>query len=179
MKAASEHSHKLCIWMNMPSHHQRGFLDAICASGVDLQVFYYGQLSQYRKDMGWGADQLQSWEQYIDREAITPTLLSGFHDHVHIVPGYRDPSLRKLIRLLVRNRYRWLHWSEPAQRFCSTTRTPVLLIVTHRVHLPSGITQLPIFGSGVSQRRRSRYYRIAFLGCALRATSPSAKAQDL
>ncbi len=116
MSVTGEQVHKLCIWMNMPSHHQRGFLDAIFASGVDLQVRYYGQLTQYRKDMGWGADQLQAWEQYVDAATINAGLLQELGDYVHIVPGYRDPALRKLIRLLVRQGRRWLHWSEPAQR---------------------------------------------------------------
>ena len=102
--------------MNMPSHHQRGFLDAIHAAGVDLQVRYYGELSQYRKDMGWGAGELQQWEQSVERNAIDEEMLDRLRDYVHVVPGYRDPALRRLIRLLVRQGQRWMHWSEPAQR---------------------------------------------------------------
>jgi hypothetical protein len=41
------------IWMNMPSHHQKPFFDALRHYDVDLKVLYYGGVCKRRVEMGW------------------------------------------------------------------------------------------------------------------------------
>lgn len=45
---------KLCIWMNIPSHYQNDFFQALeNRDDVDLQVVYFDAVPQDRIEEGW------------------------------------------------------------------------------------------------------------------------------
>lgn len=105
---------RICIWMNIPSHHQSQFFDALNEKVDDLQVYYYGKISLNRSQMGWEKDiQLKDYEKYINPEEFEIDL-EQLRNYVHILPGYGHPLLLKLRNIFSKNNIKWVHWSEKA-----------------------------------------------------------------
>lgn len=106
----------LLIWMNMPSHHQSAFFQAIRDSGIDLKVCYYGALSEERRGLGWEEIQkLPQGEMFLNHEVSSLNKISDWRSRMHIIPGYGERFLRQLVSTLSREKIRWMHWSEPAR----------------------------------------------------------------
>ena len=105
---------KICIWMNIPSHHQAAFFKALSSrKDVDLQVRYYEKVPDIRKKLGWKDDNnLQLNQKYIDSVDIIEISLPDWEERIHIVPGFSAPFLKKLIDLIISKNVRWIHWSE-------------------------------------------------------------------
>lgn len=104
----------ICIWMNIPSHHQSQFFDALNEKSDALKVYYYGKVSSNRSQMGWQTDiQLKDYEQYINVEEFQIDL-NELKKYVHILPGYGHPLLIKLRNIFSKNNIKWAHWSEKA-----------------------------------------------------------------
>ncbi len=109
-------SAKLLFWMNMPSHHQSAFFDAIRRAGLDLVVYYYGQVSAERRTLGWDtSEQLARGESHVKPRLESLSQCADWRDRVHVVPGYGTPFTRKLARYLSAEGVRWVHWSEAAR----------------------------------------------------------------
>lgn len=107
---------KLLIWMNMPSHHQSAFFDAIRRAGLDLVVYYYGQVSEERRALGWDTPaQLVRGERHVKPLLGSLSQCADWRGRVHIVPGYGVPFTRNLARCLSTEGVRWVHWSEAAR----------------------------------------------------------------
>src|SRR5262245_32683890 len=107
---------KLLMWMNMPSHHQSPFYQAIRDSGIDLVVQYYGQVSHTRISMGWeNTMDLPAGETFVSPSLDSLALCADWRDRIHIVPGYGTVFTRQLATHLSAQGVRWVHWSEPAQ----------------------------------------------------------------
>lgn len=103
----------LAVWMNVPSHHQSSFFEAIRELGVALSVRYYGRVSEARKALGWAdTPRLPEGEAYLDARRPPLTQLSGWENAVHIVPGCGSWFLRGLARSLSDVGAEWIHWSE-------------------------------------------------------------------
>jgi glycosyltransferase involved in cell wall biosynthesis len=102
--------------MNMPSHHQSPFYQAIRDSGIDLVVHYYGAVDATRIAMGWdNVTKLPAGEAFVNPSIDSLTQCADWRDRVHIVPGYGTPFTRKLATYLSAQKVSWVHWSEPAQ----------------------------------------------------------------
>ena len=108
-------SHKYCLWMNIPSHHQLDFVKTLHESGVDLKVRFFGKVDEGRRHMGWDAEpQLAENATYVRRsiDALDDSV-PDWRERVHIVPGtVGDRFLMDLVDRLIGERVRWVHWSE-------------------------------------------------------------------
>lgn len=106
----------LIIWMNQPSHHQSQFFKALNNRFNEFKVYYYGSVSENRKDMGWTTDiVLSDYEEYIDCNNYDLDL-DVMKNYIHILPGYGHPLLLKLRKLFSENGIKWIHWSEKASQ---------------------------------------------------------------
>jgi glycosyltransferase involved in cell wall biosynthesis len=111
---------KLCIWMNIPSHHMGAFFHSLRDSGIDLIVCYYDNIRTkryaYRLSIGWDEpDELSEGEQYVPMSLEALRLVPDWRDRIHIVPGYGNQFLRKLALFLSKSKIPWIHWSERAR----------------------------------------------------------------
>jgi glycosyltransferase involved in cell wall biosynthesis len=101
--------------MNMPSHYQRAFFDAIRTAGHDLIVRYYERVPPARQELGWASpSSLPEGEAYLTDGNSPFESIPDAAERVHVVPGYGSAFSRGLVRALVASRFRWAHWSEPA-----------------------------------------------------------------
>ena len=100
--------------MNMPSHHQSSFFDALFSrDDIDLQVRYYEKVPEARKKLGWKDNSnAASYEQAIKSIYEIDKSLPDWKERVHMVPGFSSPFLRQLIDSLIDKKIRWVHWSE-------------------------------------------------------------------
>lgn len=106
--------HKICIWMNIPSHYQSAFYHALDArDDVDLQVAYFNGASESRAAEGWKNDhELKPYERFIDpcgTPADFVSAVEGWEGCTHIISGYFSSEL---IEYFCANSIRWCHWSE-------------------------------------------------------------------
>lgn len=106
---------RLLIWMNMPSHHQSAFFNALKKVGIDLVVHYYGGMNKGRLEQGWGRpDNLPPGERFVRGEVGSLKECPDWRARIHVVPGYGSTFLRILVRTLSSEGIPWMHWSEPA-----------------------------------------------------------------
>jgi glycosyltransferase involved in cell wall biosynthesis len=104
---------KICIWMNMPSHHQSAFFEALDKhKDINLQVRYYGKTTNDRKKLGWNEYKLKYYEKYIENLTDIDNSLNEWRDRIHIIPGFSSDFLKKLIDLIIKKNLKWIHWSE-------------------------------------------------------------------
>jgi len=97
----------------MPSHHQSSFFDSLnSCSDIDLKVFYYEKLSKDRKELGWSEKTLSTYEQYVISLDDALISLKDWKERVHIIPGFSSKFLKKLIKVVIKNNVKWIHWSE-------------------------------------------------------------------
>ena len=109
-------SQKLVIWMNMPSHHQMDYFNALRKEGIDVLVLYYGRVKEERLSQGWhDISDLHPGECYVSPTINSLDQVADWRERIHIIPGYGNMFLRKLVRYLSRERVRWFHWSESAR----------------------------------------------------------------
>jgi glycosyltransferase involved in cell wall biosynthesis len=108
---------KLLIWTNIPNHYQTHFFEALREMGVDLKVCYYERVHRQRVAMGWtDVQEPPQGEQFIVQEL--PAALeqvADWRERIHVVPGFGNRFLRRLVLALCRSGVRWVHWSEPAR----------------------------------------------------------------
>ncbi len=106
---------KLIIWMNMPSHHQKDFFDALNRDeDIDLKVIYYEEVSKDRKKLGWHiSERNEPYEIFRNSDIVSlENSMLDFKDRIHIIPGDRTDFLKKLVDYLINNKIDWVHWSE-------------------------------------------------------------------
>jgi len=104
---------KILMWMNMPSHHQSAFYREIRNQGIDLIVCYYGIVDKRRRNMGWNTHiPLSNFERYFSLKYQGLESIEDWHYRIHIVPGYGNRFLRKLVVILSNAKVKWIHWSE-------------------------------------------------------------------
>ena len=107
---------KLLIWMDIPSHHQSPFYQAIRASSIDLVVHYHAALNPVRISMGWEhVTKLPAGEAFVNPSIDSLSQCADWRERIHIVPGYGTVFTRTLAAYLSAQRVKWIHWSEPAQ----------------------------------------------------------------
>lgn len=107
-----------CLWMNMPSHHQRDFIQAFTDMGIDLEVRYFGRVDERRQNMGWDSNpELKAKEKYfpscLDGPDSLEKYLPDWKKRTHIIPGMiGNKFLMRLVDRLIREGVYWVHWSE-------------------------------------------------------------------
>lgn len=100
----------------MPSHHQTGFFRALREAGHDLHVHYYGSVSAARRGLGWAdSRELPEGERFVPACISSLEACPDWRKRLHIVPGYGNPFLRRLVCRLSAQGATWAHWSEPAR----------------------------------------------------------------
>ena len=103
--------YSICIWMNIPSHHQEYFFKALHEHGaIDPEVRYYAlELLEQRKKCGWILPNLEEYEKISlsPEEILSPRLKKRIHV---IAPGGKFTT--ELAILATRNNLCWCHWSE-------------------------------------------------------------------
>lgn len=105
---------KICIWMNVKTHHQNAFFDAIAAdSRFDLQVRYFATLPEELLTKGYdGGIVFTSYEKSVSccnspREMIKT--VPDWRERIHI-SGYS--FCPELIHFFAAEKARWCQWSE-------------------------------------------------------------------
>lgn len=105
---------KLCIWMNIPSHHQSGFFEALSnVDNLDLEVRYFHAISGQRSAEGWSKSYNYSeFEQCVDITDTPEGMLKtvpGANERIHIISANFKPEL---VSYFCENEFKWCHWSE-------------------------------------------------------------------
>ncbi len=106
--------HSICIWMNIPSHHQSAFFQALEARpDIDPEVRYFERVSAGRSAEGWSTEyDCASYEQFVDgiesAEALLETV-PGARERTHVICGYFSEAL---IEYFCQHGIAWIHWSE-------------------------------------------------------------------
>jgi len=107
---------KVCFWMRNPSPHQSAFFDALAQDErVDIQVRYFGQLSDDRVKLGWNVTaELENYEQFIDDSDVNKALIDipDWPDRIHIIMGKGFDFNNKLLLILLQKNLKWIHWGE-------------------------------------------------------------------
>ena len=117
---------KLVIWMNMPSHHQSAFFQALRDhKEVDLLVRYYGSVTSERVQLGWHQPKtLPAGEMTVKPELQSLETIPNWQQRLHIIEG-RDSFRRQLTRWFSATNVRWIHWGERgARRWTTVFRYP-------------------------------------------------------
>jgi len=105
---------RLCIWMNIPSHYQSAFFQALdkCEE-VDLRVVYFRGISRHRAAEGWKDDhRYQPFESSAEGKTSPEEIVATVPDwkeRIHIISGYFSSEL---IDFFCANGTPWCHWSE-------------------------------------------------------------------
>jgi len=126
--------YNICIWMNMPSHHQSGFFDALYRNpAIDLKVRYYDLVNSEREKLGWQTSFiLKDYEAYIGDNWRDELYSSATpRERIHIIPGIRAPILAEILNEIIKHNIKWVHWSERSGiNFANKMRFNYLLIET-------------------------------------------------
>jgi len=112
--------------MNMPSHHQSAFFQALRdQKGVDLLVRYYGVVTPERLEMGWQKLKiLPAGEMSVKPELQALESIPDWRQRIHIIEG-RDSFRRQLVNYFCRVGVSWIHWGERgARRWSMILRFP-------------------------------------------------------
>lgn len=105
---------KICIWMNIPSHHQSAFFEALdCRDDIDLRVVYLSGALKSRTAEGWNQDhRMRPYEAIVSKD-VDPLeaaeTVEDWQSRIHLICESFSPGL---IRLFCNNGISWCHWSE-------------------------------------------------------------------
>jgi glycosyltransferase involved in cell wall biosynthesis len=105
---------KICIWMNIPSHHQTAFFKALDGrADIDLRVVYLGGTMRSRTAEGWCPQHDMCPYEYLSEKDSSPEELvervPDWRSRIHIICESFSPGL---IRLFCSQGVSWCHWSE-------------------------------------------------------------------
>lgn len=125
---------KLCIWMNIPSHYQSAFFEAVHQrDDVHLKVVYLNPVSSERSAEGWSdTHSFQPYELSLGRNVSLSgmaALLPDWRERIHLICGYFSADL---VTLFCEQNIRWCHWSEmPGIRLAGLLgfRTPLFRLL--------------------------------------------------
>jgi len=177
--------------MNIPSHYQSAFFEALDLRGdVDLRVVYFKGISQNRAAEGWnGAHTNESFESIVDDAASQEDMVKGIPDwehRVHIISGYFSTQL---IEFFCSNKIQWCHWSEmPGVRLAELLRynmplfrllNPLMLYAKHKEGLKIKKYAAGAFGQGDLARRSFRLMGVPDTKIADLFYVPSALAETM
>lgn len=105
--------YKVCFWMNAKSNHQNAFFEELYKSEqIDLQIRYISQPSQNRIDIGWDNSNLEVYESYVTSFDEAIDSIKDYKERIHIVLGNKITFSNELINLFIKEKLKWIHWSE-------------------------------------------------------------------
>lgn len=154
--------------MNIPSHYQSAFFDALRQRNeVDLVVRYFYGTSDERSKEGWeGSHELDSFEQCVSGIHSAVNLLETIPDwkeRIHIVSSNFSS---KLVDYLTAHGAKWCHWSEmPGIRLAELLRyhmglyrllNPLMLMLKYKDGRRINLHALVAFGQGALAERAFR-----------------------
>jgi glycosyltransferase involved in cell wall biosynthesis len=102
---------QLIMWMNMPSHHQSAYFDALSAQ-VKLHVHYTGKQDNRRKKLGWTSPALKSFEHYTLFSLSQFFVLLKNRKSIHIITGCGSFANIFIWLSCLILRIKWCHLSE-------------------------------------------------------------------
>ena len=105
---------RVCVWMNIPSHYQSSFYEALVESGeIDLNVCYFNGASADRAAEGWNSDfALRPYEVSCAGASTPDEMLQAVPDwreRTHVVSSYFSAEL---VERFCAEDVAWCHWSE-------------------------------------------------------------------
>ena len=105
---------KICFWLDIPSHHQRAFMEALHEQpGVDLQVRYRAGFGASRLKQGWKQEVLREFENIIPAGTMTEEVLDrtlpDWRSRIHV---YSFRVYKELPKLLAAGGAPGCQWSE-------------------------------------------------------------------
>ena len=105
---------KICMWMNVKTHYQSAFFEAISADGrFDLQVRYFSQISAKTQEKGYAKEGILSPYEKNVSDCRTPQQMSetvlDWRKRIHIASYAISPQL---VQYWTKENIRWCHWSE-------------------------------------------------------------------
>ena len=105
---------KYCLWLNMPSHYQFDFIDALIKYDIDILIRFFGIIDENRRSMGWDfPSELSTEYSFVEANLRALDSIQDWRERIHIVPGtVGNEFLMKLIDKLIETNTRWVHWSE-------------------------------------------------------------------
>lgn len=186
---------KICIWMNIPSHYQSAFFQALDRrEDVDLRVGYFNGASQDRAAEGWKNDYAFKGYEFCAENGASPGELvesiSDWKDRVHVISGYFSSEL---IDWFCEHNATWCHWSEmPGIRLADLLQfrmplfrlfNPLMLSCKRNEGARIKKHALCAFGQGVLARRAFRQMGVPdkmisdlyYVPEGLKASEPCAK----
>lgn len=104
----------ITFWWEFPGEHYSPLFEELREMGVDVRVYYFTRLPEWRQRMGWRSEtNLPAGERYIEDNESATALIREERDRVHIWPvSIKDSFRRKLLLAFVQEKVRWFHWSE-------------------------------------------------------------------
>lgn len=97
--------------MNMPSHHQSSYFQALSAQ-TKLNIYYTGKQHNRRKKLGWKLPELQEFEHYSTFLLTQLYILINNRNSVHIITGCSSLSNIFIWLFCLLFKINWYHLSE-------------------------------------------------------------------
>lgn len=106
--------YQICIWMNIPSHHQKYFFEKLATDpDFNLRVVYFNRLRESRKQDGWQEPECHNFETILNDKNKLPEDISiivpDWQQRIHILSYCSYP---KLATFFSENKISWIHWSD-------------------------------------------------------------------
>jgi glycosyltransferase involved in cell wall biosynthesis len=99
------------MWMNMPSHHQSAYFEAL-STQVNLHIHYTGKQDSRRKKLGWTSPILKSFEHYTLFFLSQVFVVLRNRKSIHIITGCGSFSNIIIWLSCLLLRIKWCHLSE-------------------------------------------------------------------
>ncbi len=156
---------KICIWMNIPSHYQSAFFQALeRRDDVDLRVGYFNGASPDRAAEGWNDDYEFKDYEFCAEKGASPgervEAVADWKERIHVISGYFSSEL---VDWFCKHEAIWCHWSEmPGIRLAGLLRfhpplfrlfNPLMLACKRKEGAQIKNHALCAFGQGLLARR--------------------------
>lgn len=104
----------ITFWWAYPGEHYSPLFAALREMGVDVRVYYFSRLPEWRQRMGWRSESdLPAGERYINAGENAAAVIMEEQNRIHILPvSLKDSFEHGLLATLIRSKARWFHWSE-------------------------------------------------------------------
>jgi glycosyltransferase involved in cell wall biosynthesis len=151
--------------MNIPSHYQSAFFDALDrCDDVDLQVVYFQGICRERAAEGWSREYAAKPFESMAKENSSPAemvqAVPSWNDRIHIISGHFSSNL---VDWFCEHGLPWCHWSEmPGIRLAEMLGyrmrlfrllNPLMLLCKRNEGRRIGQYALGAFGQGTLARR--------------------------
>lgn len=158
--------------MNIPSHHQSGFFDALFSDeNIDIEVRYFKAISGQRSEEGWNSSyeyrEFEKCMQGIETPEEMLKTVPDANDRIHLVSANFSPEL---VSYFCERKIKWCHWSEmPGIRLAELLNfkmtifrllNPLMLLLKGKEGLRISRSAIGAFGQGILAQRSFRW-----MGC--------------